>query len=113
MSTSHESAQLDARSLALHRLAVEKIRQQPQLMAVVANNLARWRGCVSARTMPYIDAWQSLLDQGAEHMLSLAIEDSEFATAMRQSTPFAGVLTPQERWKFLREWRQKHAASTA
>ena len=97
---------LDARSLAMHRLAVEKIRQQPQLMACVANNLARWRGCVSARTMPYIDAWQALLDQGEEHVLSLAIEDSEYAAAMRQSTPFAGVLKPQERWQFLLEWKQ-------
>jgi len=26
------------------------------------------------------------------------VEDSEKMTAMRQSSPFAGILTPQERW---------------
>ena len=104
---------LDARSLAMHRLAVEKIRQEPQLMACVANNLSRWRCSVSTRSMPYIDAWQTLLDQGAEQVLRVAIEDSEYAAAMRQSTPFAGVLTPQERWKFLRAWSQQHATPPA
>lgn len=55
MGTNCEPALLDARILAMHRLAVEKIQQQPQRMACVANNLARWRGCVSTRTMPYIE----------------------------------------------------------
>lgn len=60
---------LDARSIAMHRLAVEKIRQQPQLMACVANNLSRWRGCVSARTMPYIVAEHVLVQVRKPHLV--------------------------------------------
>lgn len=64
MGTNCESALLDARSLAMHRLAVEKIRQEPQLMACVANNLSRWRCSVSTRTMPYIEVGLCLEPHG-------------------------------------------------
>lgn len=104
---------LDARSLAMHQLVVDKIRRHPQLISHVSENLSHWRGTVSARTMPYIDAWQALLDQGTEEVLRVAIEDSPYATAMRQSTPFAGVLTPQERWRFLEQWSKDHATPSA
>jgi hypothetical protein len=104
--TKHQD--LDARSLAMHKLVVEKIRRNPELIQHVAGNLARWKIIVCANSQPYVDAWQSLLDRGVEHCLRLAIEDSEHATAMRQSSPFGGVLTHAERWQFLREWKAEH-----
>ena len=34
-------------------------------------------------------------------------ERSELATELRQSSPFAGALRPQERWKIWRETRER------
>jgi hypothetical protein len=34
-------------------------------------------------------------------------ERSELANELRQSTPFAGALKPQERWKIWRETRER------
>lgn len=39
-----------------------------------------------------------------EMCLEFATEDSERATAIRQASPFAGILTNEERLAFLRAW---------
>jgi hypothetical protein len=35
------------------------------------------------------------------------LEETEHMTAMRQATPFAGVLTPKERWAIYEEFGRK------
>ena len=52
----------------------------------------------NGRSQPYWDAWQELLARPIEVLLPLLVEDSERMAALRQATPFAGVLSPQERW---------------
>lgn len=101
---------LEARSLALHRLIAQKIQHDPELMNRAAENIARWKTLVSQNSQPYILAWEALLGQGLVACLRVATEDSAHANAMRQSSPFAGVLSPQERWQFLRDWRHLHEA---
>ena len=34
------------------------------------------------------------------------VEESERMTAMRQTSPFAGLLTPRERWAIYREFEE-------
>ncbi len=99
---------LDARSLALHRLIAQKIEHDPALLHRAADNLAHWKTLESRNSQPYILAWEALLAQGLAACLRMAIEDSDHAKAMRQCSPFAGVLSPQERWKFLRDWGMQH-----
>jgi len=96
----------DARSLAMHRLVAEKIRRDPALLEIAKAKLIR-----SRRATPndyYFDEWARLLDAGLDAALAVATEDSEKATALRQSSPFAGVLTPEERRSFLDEWARTH-----
>jgi len=88
---------IDRRSLALHRAIAGKLRADPSLLAIAHDNLDRWskeRG----RSQPYWDAWREILNRPLEEVLALMVEDSEKMTAMRQATPFAGILTPRERW---------------
>lgn len=101
--------ELDARSLALHRLVAEKIRRDPALLRIVRENLSRWRRHAAPTARPYVEAWERLLDAGLDAALAAAAEDSERAAALRQSSPFAGVLTPRERWSFLEAWSAAHA----
>lgn len=106
-------AQLDQRSLALHRLVVGKVRRQPQCMQQVRGTLAGWQARVSAHVQPYLAEWAALLAQGDEAALAMAVEDSPRACALRQSSPFCGVLTAQERHAFLRDWRTQQQGASA
>jgi hypothetical protein len=103
--------EIDQRALAMHRLVVEKIRQNPALFDHAKRTLARWRGSVCARSQPYLEEWECLMNQGLDACLAAAVEESAHATALRQSSPFAGLLTHQDRFTFLKTWRLAHAAS--
>ena len=105
MGSSHEV--IDKKNLAMHRLVAEKIRRDPRLLETVRAILVRWRTTTSAASLPYLDQWSTLLDQGLEAALSVATEDSEKATALRQASPFPGILTNEERLKFLSDWKRE------
>lgn len=101
---------LDQRSLALHRLIAEKIRQEPALFERVKATLARWETIVCANSQPYVREWQRLADLGLEECLAVATEDSERAAAMRQASPFCGILSEEERREFFLAWARKNGA---
>lgn len=101
---------LDRRSRELHRLVVQKIDREPALFHKVPATLSRLRQIVDPRSHPYLDQWQALVDQGRDACLAKALEDSESADALRQCSPFTGILTNQERFEFLRQWRAKRAS---
>ena len=88
---------LERRSLALHRAIAAKLRAQPELLAIARENLDRWSRLGSG-TQPYWDEWRRLLDRPLEELLAAIEEDSQHMRDLRQSTPFAGVLEPKERW---------------
>ena len=100
--------ELNKRSLALHRLVADKIRNDPALFDKIKATLARWRKIVSPNSQPYLIEWERLVADGIEASLAMATEDSERATALRKSSPFACVLTEPERLEFLRTWEQDH-----
>ncbi len=63
-----------------------------------------------SRSEPYLAEWDRLLAQGLEQVLATAVEESERAAALRQCSPFAGILSPAERFAFLKTWTATHAA---
>lgn len=98
--------QIDARSLALHREVATKLRRDRALFERAQATLRRWRTTVSPSSQPYLIEWERLMDQGLEATLAVALDDSEHAAALRQSSPFTAVLTPRERFAFLKAWNQ-------
>lgn len=107
----HSHQWLDQRSLALHRLIVEKIRRDPDLFENVKITLTRWSKIVCANSQPYVKEWQRLVDLGMEACLAAAVEESEHADAMRQASPFCGILSNEERWEFFLDWAGADGAS--
>ena len=101
--------ELDERSLALHRVVAARLRAEPGRMAHVAATLARWRSTVSPHTQGYLQRWEALLALGQEACLAKAEEDSQDAAAMRQASPFTGILSERERVGFLKQWRKNRA----
>jgi len=97
--------EIDERSLALHRLIAAKITHEPLLFERTKETLARWRMTACSGTLPYLDEWERLTNLGADACLAVAVENSERATALRQSSPFAGILTNRERFSFLKQWK--------
>lgn len=96
-------ARVDARSLAMHRAIAEKLRARPELIAIAHDNLERW-SVSNPRSKPYWDAWREVLARPLPEILALIVEDGERMTAMRQTSPFAGVLDPRERWAIYDEF---------
>lgn len=96
---------LDRRSLALHRAIAEKLAANPALIAIARENLDRW-SLPRGRSQPYWDAWREILDHPLPYVLDLMVEDSERMTAMRQATPFAGILEPKERWAIYEQFEE-------
>ena len=96
---------VDRRSLELHRAIAVKLRAHPELIRIAHENLARW-SAKGGRSQPYWDAWREILGRPLPEILRLLEEKSERMNAMRQATPFAGVLDPRERWAIYDRFRQ-------
>jgi hypothetical protein len=102
---------IDRRSLALHRAIAEKLRDDPALLAIALDNLDRWSRA-GGRSQPYWDAWREILDRPLPQILDLLVEESERMTALRQATPFPGVLKPAERWAVYETFDRERTAGS-
>ncbi len=108
MSGSMDHRLHDQRSLAMHMLIAEKIKNDPSLLEVAKATIARWRPNMATHSLPYLDAWQQILEQGVEATVAAAVDPSERGTQLRQGAPFASILTQAERQEFLRAWHAEH-----
>jgi hypothetical protein len=89
---------IDQRSLALHEAVAAKLEADPTLLNVARANLHRW---LSTSARPALIEWRQVLDAPLPQLVALLRSTSEHATRLRQSSPFAGLLTPEERQSIL------------
>jgi len=85
----------EERSLALHRAVAEHLRRSPQLVQIAHANLERWIR-LNGPQLAYLE-WQGILKAPLDDVIALICEDSEHAARLRQSSPFAGILSEEER----------------
>jgi len=52
---------------------------------------------------------EQALDTSLDDCLALAVEQSERADALSQSSPFTGILTHKESFAFLKSWSVRRA----
>ncbi len=96
---------LDQRSLSLHCLMVDKIKQDPGLYFKIGQTIHRWKRIVSQDSTPLLLEWEKLYHAGPESCLKMATEKSERADQLSQASPFCGILTLAERTHFLKKWK--------
>jgi hypothetical protein len=96
---------LEARSLAMHALIARKIERDPELLQIARRNVERWSTKRQADVPNWLDEWRELLNQPWQNVAALMTEPSENAARLRQSSPFAGILTNQERWRIYEAFR--------
>ena len=90
--TGHRTAEL--RGLAYGRAIADRLDDTTVADALV--QLRRWRD--EGRIHPrYADRWAELLTGPREQLLETLRADDEHAAALRQSSPFAGMLDERER----------------
>jgi hypothetical protein len=93
----------EQRSLAYHRAVAGRLAGRPELMQIARERASRWesQGSLAAA------AWVDLLAQPLPALLEFLGSDSERARELRQSTPFAGMLDPRERWRLWEQVRRQ------
>lgn len=98
---------IDRRSLAMVRRIVEKIDADPERrgLARAKETCARWvaNGNVPARE------WLQILERPWAEIRAILLDESDEGQRLRQSDPFVGILTPQERWEIYREAAEDEA----
>ena len=78
-------------------------------------NLDRF-SVIHAGTMAqhWLDQWRDALDAGPDRVLGILVSDTPRAAELRQNSPFAGILSEDERRtvleSFRRHWRAEHAS---
>jgi hypothetical protein len=91
-----DHTRLDERSLALHQLVAEKVRAAPALLDKARENVRRLAGSERKRLARF-GRMGADSDIPRQPMVALLAERSERATRLRQSSPFAGILSEEER----------------
>lgn len=97
-------------SIAMHRLVAERVLADPQLVQNAIARVTRLQSCGQLDER-IASQWLALLCQDVQRIAEALGEDSERMRAMRQSSPFAGVLSARERWAILRECRRDTRAA--
>jgi acyl-CoA reductase-like NAD-dependent aldehyde dehydrogenase len=96
---------LEARSLAMHAVVARKIERVPSLLGIARRNVERWSMQRNNERPAWLDEWCELLNQPWETVAALITEPSENGARLRQSSPFAGILTQQERRRIYEAFR--------
>jgi hypothetical protein len=108
----NQQQRADERSVVLHQAIAQKLQAQPQLWAIPSQNLSRWRTQMN-QLPPALQEWEKILDTWShESILRLLTETSQFATRLRSSSPFAGVLTVPERLQTFQRFSASPSSST-
>lgn len=89
--TSH--VEIDKRTLALANAVAAKIDADTSLL----EGVRQW---VSGRPELAYQEWQTLLTRPWPEVRAVLLDPGEEGQRRRQSSPFVGILTPQERWAF-------------
>lgn len=89
----------DRRSLAFHRMVARHVLEQPdQVRETARRNLETMRRAnPDGSADSYFDRWEDILDGPDADLLVVLLSTKDEARSLRQVTPFAGVLSPEER----------------
>ncbi len=95
---------IDLRSLAMDQMTAEKLLANPALVDRGLANLDRWLKTCSPGVRPVLIEWQALLQRPLPEVISVLRSTDQRATRLRQSSPFAGLLSVSERTEILKRF---------
>ena len=92
----HRQAELQ--SLAYHRLVADRLT--PELVAEAVRNIERWESAEQLDPR-WASEWHRLLERPFPEIQRALRSDSKRARELRQTSPFVGVVTEQERRRII------------
>jgi excisionase family DNA binding protein len=105
----------EEKSLRLHQALLTPMLAEPDVVISKArDNLERWTSMhrPDGMTSRYFEEWRRVLDGGLDAVVDIVISPSQEARALRQNSPFAGVLPADTRLQVLRSfkdhWNREH-----
>jgi len=96
----------EERSVAYHRVIAERLRSRPEILDNAQRRVKTWLSSRESARF-YARKWAEILAGDVPSIAAFLIERSELADELRQSSPFAGALSPRERWQIWRETRER------
>jgi hypothetical protein len=101
---------IDARSLALDRAVADKLSAEPGLLDRALRTLARWVEQRQPAVPSVLLEWHEILTGWPqERILELLTSPEKTPQRLRQSNPFCGILSPEERLAILKEYESRRA----
>ena len=102
----------ELKALALFRALAAKLQEDPAVIERALNRLT-----VLAEQHPhaqrYYSEWNQLLKGDRRHLLETMTSDSEHACALRQESPFAGVIPQAQRAAIFRSVAERLGSANA
>lgn len=103
VTTTPRWTRVEEKSLALHRAIAARLLADPSsVLAHARRNLTRLRAADTGHGRQMIDAWDRLLDSPVDEIVTAMLARTQRGIDLRQMTPFAGVLSDDERREVLR-----------
>ena len=104
---------LDEFALEYHRAVAGRLRAEPEAVLERARrNLKRWAegDAFGAGEQASLEEWRGILaEAGVERLTEIMTDTSEEGQRLRSSSPFVGVLSPEERLEILAACEQRAA----
>jgi len=96
-------------SLRLHEAVAHKLQCSPELIEEMEGKIERLSQM--GQLHPYYrEAWLTWLTLDTDEQLSKLVSIDEKWVSLRQASPFAGVLSTQERMSVLRNFKEEWAS---
>jgi hypothetical protein len=84
---------------------LKKIRQAPSLLQIARNNIDRWIELHDRGPLDPTLEWKSIFENSTfEEILNWLDREDDEAIRLRQSSPFAGILSDEERMTILKRY---------
>lgn len=88
---------IDVMCLELHVRIAAKLREHPSLLGIAVENLRHWKASATPETQPILREWKLITYTWTlEDILDFLVADSVESRRLRRSSPFCGILTPEE-----------------
>ena len=103
----------DRVSLEMARIVAAGLPDHGEWLDLARKNLENWsaRNRHAPQILRCYDEWRRLLDLSIPEICAILTAESDEGQRLRQTSPFVGVLSPQEVWQINRRLRDESAAA--
>ncbi|MFH1727042.1 MAG: helix-turn-helix transcriptional regulator [Pseudomonadota bacterium] len=99
----------DKRSLAYHYAIVNKLKDRPDQIRKKAKKTLIKLKLKHPHAKDLLGNWSKWLNLPLESLISNILNPNQESREMRHVSPFAGILSPKERTKLLKEFRRNYS----